>query len=75
MGMMNKALKNLGLVVTLSGAALTALNIYPYNVYLLNLGAVFYLAWSLRVRDWNLVAVNGGLLLIYCLGLLIKSYI
>jgi hypothetical protein len=56
-------------VVTLSGALCTALRIDPTNIYLLNLGAVLYLIWSVRIREWNLVVVNAVLLLIYCIGL------
>ncbi len=56
-------------MVTLSGALCTALRIDPTNIYLLNLGAVLYLIWSVRIREWNLVVVNAVLLLIYCVGL------
>lgn len=64
--------KNLGLVATLSGAIATSLAIDPLNIWLLNAGAVLYLFWSLRVRDWNLVAVNAGLLTIYAIGAIIR---
>jgi len=55
--------------VTLSGALCTALRIDPMNIYLLNLGAVLYLMWSIRIREWNLIVVNVALLLIYITGL------
>ena len=64
--------KHLALVATLSGALATALHYDPLNIVLLNLGALLYLFWSLKVRDWNLVAVNGGLLLIYIIGAVIR---
>jgi hypothetical protein len=64
--------KNLGLVATLSGAIATSLAMDPLNIWLLNAGAVLYLFWSLRVRDWNLVAVNAGLLTIYAIGAIIR---
>lgn len=64
--------KHLGLISTLLGAAATALQIDPLNIWLLNAGAVLYLFWSLRVRDWNLVAVNLGLLTIYVVGAVIR---
>lgn len=64
--------KHLALVATLSGAVATALALDPLNIILLNLGAVLYLAWSIRVRDWNLVTVNAGLLTIYLAGALIR---
>ena len=55
--------------VTLSGALCTALRIDPMNIYLLNAGAVLYLMWSIRIREWNLIVVNVALLLIYITGL------
>lgn len=64
--------KNLGLVATLSGAIATSLAMDPLNIWLLNAGAGLYLFWSLRVRDWNLVAVNAGLLTIYAIGAIIR---
>ena len=64
--------KHLALVVTLSGALATSLALDPLNIILLNLGAVLYLYWSLSVRDWNLVAVNAGLLTIYVIGAIIR---
>lgn len=66
---LNFWLKWVACVATLSGALCTALRIDPMNIYLLNLGAVLYLAWSLRIREWNLVVVNAVLLLIYIIGL------
>lgn len=56
--------------ITLVGALCTSLRIDPMNIYLLNVGAVLYLIWSVRIREWNLVVINAGLLLIYVIGLL-----
>jgi hypothetical protein len=67
--LLNFVLKWVACAVTLSGALCTALRIDPTNIYLLNLGAVLYLIWSVRIREWNLVVVNAVLLLIYCIGL------
>jgi hypothetical protein len=66
---LNWYLKWLALAATLSGALCTSLRIDPLNVYLLNLGALLYLIWSVRIRELNLVAVNAGLLTIYVVGL------
>ena len=55
--------------VTLSGALCTSLRVDPLNIYLLNCGALMYLVWSLRIREWSLVTINAGLLLIYLVGL------
>jgi hypothetical protein len=64
--------KHLALISTLLGAAATALAWDPLNIILLNLGSILYLYWSLTVRDWNLVAVNAGLLTIYVIGAIIR---
>ncbi len=66
---LNWWLKWVACAVTLSGALCTALRIDPLNIYLLNAGALIYLVWSLRIREWNLVVVNAVLLLIYIMGL------
>lgn len=66
---LNFVLKWVACIVTLSGALCTALRIDPTNIYLLNLGAILYLIWSIRIREWNLIVVNVVLLLIYCVGL------
>lgn len=65
----NFGLKWTACAVTLLGALCTALRIDPMNIYLLNVGALLYLIWSLRIREWNLVVINGGLLAIYIVGL------
>ena len=64
--------KHLALVATLSGALATALMWDPLNIVLLNLGSILYLYWSYSVRDWNLIAVNAGLLTIYVVGAIIR---
>jgi len=64
--------KHLALVCTLAGALATSLAWDPLNIVLLNLGSILYLYWSLSVRDWNLVAVNSGLLTIYVIGAIIR---
>ena len=69
MSSLNWWLKWVACAVTLSGALCTALRIDPTNIYLLNAGALIYLVWSLRIREWNLVVVNAVLLLIYIMGL------
>lgn len=66
---MNTFLKWAGCVAVVLGAAFTSLRIDPLNIYFLNLGAALYLIWSIRIREWNLVIVNGVLLAIYIFGL------
>jgi hypothetical protein len=67
--MINSSLKWTACAITLAGALCTALRIDPMNIYLLNAGAVLYLIWSLRIREWSLVTINAGLLTIYIVGL------
>jgi hypothetical protein len=71
--MINTWLKWIACAVTLCGALCTSLQIDPLNIWLLNLGAVLYLAWSYRIREWSLVTINGGLLAIYLIGLFVRS--
>lgn len=66
---LNTVLKWVACAVTLAGALCTSLRIDPLNIYLLNAGALLYLVWSIRIREWNLSAVNAGLLTIYVVGL------
>jgi hypothetical protein len=68
----NHILKWAGCICTLGGALATSLALDPLNIVLFNLGAVLYLTWSVRIREWNLVAVNGGLLTIYLLGAILR---
>ncbi len=68
--MANSILKWLGLIFAISGAILTSINYFPFNIYCFNLGNLFYLAWSIRIRDANLIIVNGAMLVIYFVGVL-----
>jgi len=51
-----------------SGAVLTALKM-PYNVYLFNLGSLFYAIWGLRIKEMNIWLLNTVLLVIYSYGM------
>jgi len=68
---MNFYLKWAGCVLCCAGALCTSLRIDPLNIYLLNAGAVVYLAWAIRIREANLVAVNAILLTLYAVGLFV----
>ena len=70
--MINTLLKWTACASTLCGALATSLALDPLNIVLLNIGALIYLIWSLRIREWNLVAVNGGLLTIYVIGAILR---
>lgn len=69
----NDILKWTACIITLIGALCTSLRIDPANIYLLNVGAVLYLTWSLRIKEWSLVTINAGLLTIYIVGLFYGS--
>jgi hypothetical protein len=56
-------------VVTLIGAILTSLRIDPMNIYFLNCGAILYFVWGYRIREWNLIVINAGFILIYAVGI------
>ena len=71
--MINNVLKWVACAVTLAGALCTSLQIDPLNIWLLNGGAVLYLIWSWRIREWSLVTINFGLLAIYILGIVVRS--
>jgi hypothetical protein len=72
--MMNlNVLKWLGTGFTILGALLTSLEGFdPYNVYAFNLGAIFWLWASVRMRDAALMAVNASLLSIYVIGAILR---
>ena len=65
----NTWLKRSACVVTLIGAVLTSLRIDPANIYFLNTGAVLYFVWGLRIREWNLIVINAGFIIIYAVGI------
>jgi 4-hydroxybenzoate polyprenyltransferase len=68
--MLNSILKWTACAVTLAGALATSLQIDPLNIYLLNVGSILYLIWSVRIKEPSLVVINAGLLLIYLVGVL-----
>jgi hypothetical protein len=71
--MLNDILKYTGMIAVIAGAVLTSLRIDPANIFFLNLGALAYLIWAIRIREWNLVAVNGVLLAIYVVGAVLTN--
>jgi hypothetical protein len=71
--LLDNILKWTACAVTLAGALCTALKLDPANVVLLNLGALLYLIWAVRIRELNLIVINGALLAIYLVGLLIRA--
>ncbi len=67
------ALKWLGTGFTIVGALLTSLgNFDPLNVFAFNLGAIFWLWASIRMRESALITVNAVLLTIYVIGAILR---
>ena len=69
--MIDKILKWAGCTTVCCGALATSLRIDPLNIYLLNAGALIYLIWAIRIRELNLIVVNGILLALYAIGLFV----
>ena len=67
--MLNNTLTWAGCATVLAGALFTSLRIDPLNIYFLNAGALLYLIWAVRIKETNLIIVNGVLLALYVLGL------
>jgi hypothetical protein len=65
-------IKWLATAITLSGAVLASVGIYPWSAIVLNLGSATFLVWSVMIRDPAMITVNLGLLSIYTIGLSIK---
>jgi hypothetical protein len=57
---------------TLGGALTTSLGIDPLNIILFNLGSMLFLWWGFLIKERALQVVNGGLLLIYLTGMLMR---
>jgi hypothetical protein len=66
----NDFLKWSATAVTILGAVLTSLNVYPWNVVAFNLGSILWLIFAVRIKENSLIVVNTGLLLVYVFGLL-----
>jgi hypothetical protein len=66
------ACKWVGTFFSIVGALATAGGFDPINIIAFNLGAVFWLLASIRMKDAALMSVNAGLLGIYALGALVR---
>lgn len=65
-------LKWVATVFVLVGALSVSLSWEPYNMIVLNIGAILFLIWGYLIRDRAIIAVNVGLLGIYVYGLIIR---
>ena len=70
--MLDNILKWTACAVTLTAALLTSFEVLTYNRELFAVGAALYLLWSVRIREANLIVINGALLVIYVAGLIVK---
>ncbi|MEI8077914.1 MAG: DUF6552 family protein [Betaproteobacteria bacterium] len=70
--MFNTILKWTACAVTLVAALLTSFEVLTYNRELFAVGAALYLLWSVRIREANLIVINGALLAIYAVGIAVK---
>lgn len=57
---------------TVAGAVATALAYDPLNIYLLNIGTIFWLIWAIMIRRASLIVVNGALLAVYLYGFVLR---
>jgi hypothetical protein len=67
--MLLNILKWLGTIFTISGAMASSFDIFPLNVIFYNLGSIFWLIASIKMKDASLIVVNSGLLFIYLVGI------
>ena len=70
--MFNNILKWVACAVTLTAALLTSFEVLGYNREMFAVGAMLYLLWAVRIREANLIVINGALLAIYGAGLIVK---
>ena len=66
--LIEKIIKWQGCALVIAGAVLTAFNIYPANLVILNLGILFYIAWSILVKEPSILVLNIVLFVIYLIG-------
>ena len=70
--MLDNILKWTACAVTLTAALLTSFELLTYNRELFAVGSALYLLWSVRIREANLIVINGALLAIYAVGIAVK---
>ena len=66
------AIKWLGTLFTVGGALMTAIEVDPLNIYLFNIGAFCWLYTSIRIKDFSLIILNSGLLIVSLMGLILR---
>ena len=66
--LIKKILKWAGCGFVILGAMLTAFDIYPLNLLILNIGIIFYVIWSILVKEYSILVLNVVLFIIYLVG-------
>lgn len=66
---LNFYLKWSATAITIIFAILTSLQITPLNIWVANISSLMWVIWAIRVKEWSLVVVNIGLLVVYFIGL------
>jgi hypothetical protein len=70
--LLDNFLKWTACAITLTAALLTSFEVLGYNRLFFAVGAGLYLLWAMRIREANLIVINGALLAIYAVGLIVK---
>lgn len=66
----NTWLKWTATVLTIVGAVAVTLDVSWWDVTVLTVASVVWIAWSLRIREWSLVTVNVFMITIYGYGII-----
>ena len=61
-----------GTVITIIGAALISINLYPIGPIVAEIGSFIFIIWALMIHDRAMIAVNVSLFTIYGAGMLLK---
>jgi hypothetical protein len=56
-------------VLTILGALLSSMNLFPWNIVAFNAGGIFWLIFAIRIRSNSMIVTNSILLLIYVVGM------
>ena len=67
---LNTWLKWTATVLTVVGAVAVTLDVAWWDVTVLTVASVVWIAWSLRIREWSLVTVNVFMITIYGYGII-----
>lgn len=67
---MNWNLKWGATTVSIAGAILTALNIYPLNVWIFSIGCILWSIFAIRIKENSILVLNLTMLVIYAYGAL-----